>query len=123
MNRSRSSSGYSGEMRSATSSMVTTCSSSLALIAYASACWLHRPGEILFALPLGAGIAVAGFSWRDLRYFARPRTDPLTWRHDHAEFMLRAGIAYHTAFGVFVLTPWLGQLGNGALAVLPWVLP
>lgn len=95
----------------------------LALIAYASAVWFEKPGEILYALPVAAGVAVAAFAWRDLRYFARPRTDPTAWRADHAEFMLRGGIAYHTAFAVFVLTPRLGGLGSGALALLPWVLP
>lgn len=47
---------------------------------------------------------------------------PLWW-YKHMEFMLRTGIAFHTAFAVFVLTPWLGRLGSGTWALAPWLLP
>lgn len=96
---------------------------SLALIGMASALWIEKPTELLYGVPVGAGLAGVGAAWWDLRFIARPRTSPMFWWYKHMEFMLRTGIGFHTAFAVFVLTPWLGRLGTGFWALIPWILP
>lgn len=97
---------------------------SLALSVYASAQWIQDPGATLCGVALGVGVAGLGSTWWDLRFIAKPRTDPMLWWYKHMEFMLRIGIAYHTVFAVFVLTPWLGRLGWASWGLLaPSVLP
>lgn len=96
---------------------------SFALMGLAAACWMAKPTEILCAVAIGTGLAGVGSAWLDLRFLASPRTSPMSWWYKHMEFMLRTGIAFHTAFAVFVLTPWLGRLGNGPWALVPWLLP
>lgn len=95
----------------------------LALIVYASVLWAQKPTEILASVPLGAGVAGVAAAWWDLRFIQKPQTSDMFWWYKHMEFMLRTGIAFHTAFAVFVLTPWLGKLGNGSWALAPWVVP
>jgi hypothetical protein len=96
----------------------------LALIAYAAVQWLQGRGGALGGATLGVGVAGLGSAWWDDRYLTTPRADPMAWFHKHMECMVRVGIAYHTVFAVFVLTPWLGRLGWGAWALaVPAVLP
>lgn len=96
---------------------------SLALISLAVAHWVDKPTEVSCGVPIGAGFAGIGAAWWDLRFIAKPRTSPMFWWYKHMEFMLRTGIGFHTAFAVFVLTPWLGRLGRGSWALVPWILP
>jgi hypothetical protein len=96
---------------------------SLTLIAYSLTLWIDNPAMILYGVPMGCGFGGLASAWWDWRFIARPRTSTMDWLYKHMEFMLRTGIAYHTAFAVFVLTPWLGSLGSGSLALVPWVLP
>jgi hypothetical protein len=96
---------------------------SVALIIHASAHWIQDPAFALSGVPLGAGIGGLGAAWWDWRFIAQPRTSPMVWWYKHMEFMLRTGIAFHTAFAVFVLTPFFGNLGIGTWAFVPWVLP
>lgn len=95
----------------------------LALMVLASAHWLRDRTAILCAVLLGAGISGLGAAWWDLRFIAKPYPSTMFWWYKHMEFVLRVGIAFHTAFAVFVLTPWLGRLGNGSWALGAWVLP
>jgi hypothetical protein len=96
---------------------------SLAVVGYAAAYWAQDPGATLAALVLGAGVGGLGAAWWDLRFLGAPRPAPMAWWYKHMEFMLRTGIAFHTAFAVFGLKPWLGVLGSGPWALVPWVLP
>jgi hypothetical protein len=96
---------------------------SVALITYATAHWIQNPAFALSGVPVGAGIAGMGAAYWDLRFTATPPTSPMFWWYKHMEFMLRTGIAFHTAFVVFVLTPWFGSLGIGSWAFVPWLLP
>lgn len=96
---------------------------SLALIAYAAALWVADPGMAFSAVPLGAGVGGLGAAWWDWRFIAKPRTTSMDWLYKHMEFMLRTGIAFHSAFAVFVLTPWFGPLGSSPWALVPWVVP
>jgi hypothetical protein len=96
---------------------------SLALIASAIVMWIDNPAMILYGVPVGAGVGGLATAWWDGRFIFKPRSSPMDWLYKHMEFMLRTGIAYHTAFAVFVLTPWFGSLGSGSWALVPWVLP
>lgn len=96
---------------------------SLALIIYATIAWIENSSEIFSSISIGAGIAGLGTAWWDLRFIKRPQTSPMFWWYKHMEFMLRTGIAFHTAFAVFVVSPWLGRLGSGAWSLVPWVVP
>lgn len=96
---------------------------SLALIAFTSAHMIMDSSALLYAVVLAVGISGLGSVWWDLRFVANPRSSPMFWWFKHMEFMLRTGIALHTAFFVFGLQPWLGALGNGPWALVPWLLP
>jgi hypothetical protein len=95
----------------------------LALMVFASDHWIRDPTAILCAVLLGAGISGLGAAWWDLQFIAKPHSSAMFWWYKHMEFMLRVGIAFHTAFAVFVLTPWLGRLGSGSWALMPWFVP
>ena len=96
---------------------------SAALVAYASVHLSRDISDALYAMLLAVGIGGLGASWWDLRFVAKPRFSPMFWWYKHMEFMLRTGIAFHTAFFIFGAKPWLGSLGSGPWALVPWVLP
>jgi hypothetical protein len=96
---------------------------SVGLVVYASALLVTDQGTGLAAIVLAVGFFGLGAAWWHLRFVARPRSRPMFWWYKHMEFMLTTGIGFHTAFAVFGLKSWLGALGTGPWAMVPWVLP
>ena len=85
-------------------------------------CGLLLPGAptvlLLSMSPIGIGVGLAG-----LAYVRAPRSHPTGWWIAHRAQMIGAGIAVHTAFGVFVVSRWIAPGLAGWWQLLPWLLP
>jgi len=74
---------------------------------------------LLFVLsPIGFG---TGFG--NLRYMRAAGLSKRQWMYEHLGAMLGAGIAFHTAFGVFGATRLFDVGISGPFAFIPWVAP
>ena len=96
---------------------------SLGLIGYAAVEWVGQSDDLLAGVVVSAGLGGLLSGWLDLRSIATLSASPMFWWYKHMEFMLRTGIAFHTAFAVFVLTPLFGRLGDSWWSLVPWVVP
>jgi hypothetical protein len=59
----------------------------------------------------------------NLLFARRPHASRMAWWYEHMGSMLRGGIAFHTAFLVIGASRLLGVQLDGAMAIVPWVLP
>ena len=58
-----------------------------------------------------------------LKYLGGSLPSPRQWMYEHLGAMIGAGIAFHTAFAVFGINRLVSLRIDGALAVVPWILP
>ncbi|MBA3583248.1 MAG: hypothetical protein H0W36_01740 [Gemmatimonadetes bacterium] len=80
---------------------------------------VHEARIILIALsPIGFLIG-----WGALKYARRPKSSPMAHWYEHLGAMIGGGIAFHTAFAVFGIQRFIDYSLEGALGLVPWVLP
>jgi hypothetical protein len=91
---------------------------SVGIIAYALI--FSPPNKILlFALsPIGFGNG-----YGQLRYMNGEKPGKRGWMYEHLGAMLGAGIAFHTAFGVFGSSRLFDFELTGWISVIPWIAP
>jgi hypothetical protein len=84
-------------------------------------CLLGGPGASVLLLAMSPiGVAETQLAHGHLR---RPQHGPRDWRAQHITFMLIAGIALHTALGVFFVNGTLGMRLPAPWNLLPWLAP
>jgi hypothetical protein len=84
-------------------------------------CLLSGPGAgvLLLALsPIGVVETLLAYG-----YLRRRARGPRDWRAQHITFMLIAGVALHTALGVFFVNGMLGMRLPAPWNLLPWLAP
>lgn len=92
--------------------------SSGAAVAMALAAWSSVSPVLLGLSPIGAFTG-----WRMLRLMRRPGAERMGWLYSHLASMLGGGIAFHTAFLVFGAQRIWDYRLEGALGIVPWLLP
>jgi len=85
--------------------------------------WHLANGDSRYGIWVGIGALILADARGAWRHMKNPLPTPMAWWYCHMETMLGAGIAFHTAFAVFGSGRLLGFRPEGALALLPWVLP
>ena len=78
----------------------------------------YRPTTLLALSPIGI---FTGLSM--LQLMRHPGKERMGWFYSHMGSMLGGGIAFHTAFAVFGAQRLWGYSFDGALGILPWILP
>jgi hypothetical protein len=91
---------------------------SVLLLSYAVT---YTPFNMTVLIALGLVGVISGID--TLRYIGGKKTGQPAWKLEHLGAMLGAGIAYHTAFAVFGTSRFVGLPLQGALLLVPWLLP
>ncbi|HEX2452673.1 MAG TPA: hypothetical protein VHI99_03180 [Vicinamibacterales bacterium] len=75
--------------------------------------------------PVFAAMSPIGFliGVGQLQFARRPYPTPMAWWYEHMSSMIGGGIAFHTAFLVLGAGRLIGLRFDGAVAVIPWILP
>ena len=92
--------------------------SSVGVITIALAAWSEASPILLALSPVG--LFTGG---RMLKLMRHPGAEHMGWFYSHMGSMIGGGIAFHTAFAVFGAQRLWNYSLDGALGILPWILP